>query len=234
MLDLGVLLIVIFFVFVGLRKGFWQYLLGLLITGISLTAGWLYYQNSQQVLTSLFLSICLFLGLALAKWFFLTIRQTIKRPRSTSSFANHLGGAILGFAWGILIAMLFIFTLKCFPLAAIFKYDLKQKLKVSRAYQIFQRLLPKSLSPALENLTYMSKVSLDEKAKLRLTEQAEFQQLSRHPHLKAILEDRKLLSQLEIMDLPRLLTNPRIHTLLNDGQFIEKLMKLNFKKALGE
>ena len=80
----------------------------------------------------------------------------------------------------------------------------------------------------------MRKVSLNEKAQRKLIEQPKVQELLERNCLKVIMEDPKTLGQLQNKDFKNLLTNPKILELLNDGRFVEKLMKLDFKKALEE
>jgi len=226
------LLIIILFILDGWRKGFGQYFLEILITAISLLVAWCYYRQSQEIFKSLFVFVWAFAGLRLLKWFlYRAWRKSVSQKPGLSSI-NRFGGAILGSIWGIFIVSVIIFTLDLLPTESVFKYDIKQEVRQSRSYQIVQRLIPANEISAIENISYISEIGIDEEAKLKLAEQPEFQEIIQHESFKAIMEDPELAKQLQNKDLPRLLTNPKIHNLLNDGQFIEKLMKLDFKKAL--
>ena len=234
MIDLIVLLIIIFFTLAGLRNGCWQYLLELLITAVSLGVAWSYYELGHEILKSLLLFVWIFLGLSLLKWFLLRARRKRTPQKPSLSFDSRLYGAILGFIWGTFIAVLLVLTIDLLPSETVFSDNIKQRVRASGACQIIQDLIPIKEVAIVENITYMSKVSLDEEAKMRLREQPEVQELLEHKYLNAIMEDPETLNQLQNKDFPRLLTNPKILRLLNDGQFIEKLMKLDFKKALEE
>lgn len=234
MINLIVLLIIIFFALAGLRKGFWQYLLELLITALALWASWLYYQQKHLILSSLLVFVWVFLGLSVLKWFLLRMRRKRTGQQLSLSSTNRSCGAILGFIWGMFIVVLVIFTIDILPTAAVFKYNIKEKIQASAVCRIFQRLIPLRKVAIVENISYMSKVSVDEEAKMRLGSQPEVQELLQHQHLKAIREDEEIVSQLENKELQKLLVNPKILKLLNDGEFVEKLLRLDFKKALEE
>ena len=234
MIDIIVLLTILFFVFAGLRRGLWQYLLELLITAVSLGVSWFYYQQRHEILKSLLVLFCVFLGLSLLKWFLLNIGRKETPQKLSLSFANRFLGAILGFAWGTFIAVTLVLAVDLLPMDKVFNYNIKEELQASRTCQILHRLIPIKQVAILENISYMSKVGLDEKAQRKLLEQPKVQELLERDCLKAIMEDPKTLSQLQNKDFKNLLTNPKILELLNDGHFVEKLMKLDFKKALEE
>lgn len=234
MIDVIVLLTILFFAFAGLRRGFWQYLLELLITALSLGASWCYYQQKHEILKSLLVFVCVFLGLSLLKWLLLSTKRKEAAQKPSFSFANRFLGAILGFAWGTLIAAMLILATELLPVDTVFNHNIKEELRASRACQILQRLIRIKEIAIVENISYMSKVRLDEKAKRKLMEQPKIQELLQRDCLKAIMEDPETASQLENKDFKNLLTNPKILKLLNDGQFVEELMKLDFKKALEE
>ncbi len=232
MVDVVVLGIIAFFALVGLRKGFWQYLLELLITAAGLSMAWLYYQQKHQIFTALFVFIWAVLGLSALKWFLQRARRKKALPNLKPLRAHRLLGAILGSIWGIFIAALLILTLGLLPLKAAFSGNIKEKIQNSHAYAIFQRVIPIKEISIVENISYISKIAEDKNAQLRLFEQTEFQEAFRHESFKAVMEDPQTLKQLKDKDLRNLLANPKILKLLNDGEFIEKLVGLDFKKAL--
>lgn len=231
MIDLIALLIIIFFTLAGLRKGFWQYLAELLTIPISLGVAWYYYQSRHGIFKSIFIFVWVFLGLALLRWLLLGARQKKAPQKEYFLFGNRFCGAILGLAWGIFITLLFVLTIDLLPCEAVFKYNIKEKVQLSRARQITRRLIPIKEIGILENISYISKVNLDKNAKIKLWEQPEAQELLEYAPFKAVMEDPETLKQLQNKDLRGLLANPKIHKLLNDGQFIEKLLRLNLKKA---
>ncbi len=232
MIDIIVLLTILFFAFAGLRRGFWQYLLGLLITAVSLGVSWFYYQQRHEILKSLLVFLCVFLGLSLLKWFLLSIGRK-ETPRKLSlSFANRFLGATLGFAWGIFIAVTLVLAVELLPMDKVFNYNIKEELRASRACQIFKRLVPIKQVAILENISYLTKANHEEVEIIR--GKPDVQELLGHKSLKAIMEDHKTLSQLQNKDFPSLFTNPKILKLLNDGRFIEKLLKLDLKKTLDD
>jgi uncharacterized membrane protein required for colicin V production len=234
MVDIIALLIIIFFALEGMRKGLAQYLLELLITAIGLVAGWFYYQKTSQVLKSFLTFLWIFLSLLFSKWLFFKLRRKKIPQKSSFSFCNKLAGAILGALWGTLIVITFISIIEFLPLETLSKNSYKQKVQTCKTYQMIYCLLPIRKFRVLENISYISKVSADEKAKMRLIKQPELQQLLEHHSFKAVMEDVETARQLQNKDLLSLLTNPKIINLINDGQFVEKLLKVDFKKAFEE
>jgi len=234
MFDAIVLLIIIFFILAGLRKGFGQYLLELSITALSLGAGWLYYQQRQQLLTALAVFLLVFLALSFLNRLLLRAKQEKDVKTLKLSLRSLCWGATLGFAWGVFISVAAILALDLLPAEIVFSYGLKKSLRQSHARRIVYQLLPIRKSALLENISYIGKVSLDKDAQLRLKEQPAYQELLQHEKLKAVMEDPELVKKLQNKNLAPLLANPKIINLLNDGQFVEKLMQLDFKKAAEE
>lgn len=235
MIDIIVLAIITFFFFIGSHKGFCLYLWELAITAVSLVMSWLYYQQNQMFFKSILVFVWVFLGLSILKWFIL--RNKRKKGVSEAShphFANWCGGGILGLIWGVLMATLVILALDLLPIDAVLGYNLKEKVQQSRSYQVICRVISTKEIPLLENIGYLSEVARDKNAQIRLAEQPELKAVIEHQSFKAVIEDPELVAQLENKDLVSLLKNPKIRNLLNDGEFLEKLMKLDFKKAVEE
>jgi uncharacterized membrane protein required for colicin V production len=236
MVDISVLLILIFFTFAGLRKGFWQYLSELLITGIAFLTSWAFYQSSRQILKSLMVFLWVFLGLSALKWVLVKIAHKKAGEKPSLSFVKSLGGAILGCAWGIFIAAVLVLSLELFPLEDLFEYNIKQEIQDSRTSRILNRFISLKKFAVIENLSYISELSSinNEEAQIRFNEQPETQALLEHENFKAVRDDPETSAQLKNKDIPALLNNPKIIRLINDGEFVEKLLKLDFKKAVGE
>lgn len=142
---------------------------------------------------------------------------------------------MLGCTWGIFIAAVLVLSLELFPLEGLFDYNIKQKIQDSRTSRILNRFISLKKFAVIENLSYISKLfSIDEEAQIRFNEQPETQALLEHESFKAVRDDPQTSAQLQNKDIPALLNNPKIIRLINDGEFIEKLLKLDFKKAVGE
>lgn len=232
MTDVIALLIIAFFAFIGWRKGFWQYSSELLITAVSLFIAWQYYQQNHQVFKSLLVFICVFLGLWLLKWFLLKVSEKRAPQKTSFSSINRVLGLALGMIWGMFIVILVILSLDLLPTEKVLSFNIQDDLRASYACPIAHRLVPIEKVGILENISYMSKISDNKEAQLKLMEQPEFEDLLQHKSFKAVMEDEELVNQLQNKDLRSLLGNPKIRELLNDGQFIEKIMQLDFKKAL--
>lgn len=231
MVDLIVLSIIITFVLVGWRKGFGQYFLDLIIIAIGFGVGLRYYQQGHEILKSFLICTGVILSLSLLKGVFL--REP--RPRKSSPpFIDRILGVITGAIWGTSIVTLFIFGTGLLPLEQIFKYDIKGKVQSSKAHRIISRLIPIKKIEVIDKLDNMAKVSLNQEAIKKLSEQQEFKDLLELKQLQAIIKDPVTVNQLRNKDLQKLLANPKILKLLNDGQFIEELFKLDFEKALEE
>ena len=231
MVDLIALSIIITFVLVGWRKGFGQYFLDLLTIAIGLWVGWSYYQQGHEILKSFLICTGVIVSLSVLKLLF----SREPRPRKSSPpFIDRVLGVIMGAVWGTSVITLFIFGIGLLPLEQIFKYDIKGKVKSSKTHQIINRLIPIKKIEVIDKLDNMAKVSLSQEAIKKLSEQQEFRNLLELKQLQAIIKDPETVNQLQNKDLQKLFANPKILNLLNDGQFIEELLKLDFKKALQE
>jgi uncharacterized membrane protein required for colicin V production len=233
-IDLIVLLIIIFFAFVGLRKGFWQYFLELVLTAVSLGLAWVYYQHSQEIFKSILVFILVSLGLLFLKWLLLRGKQKGLSQESPLSFLNRFLGAGVGISWGILIAVLFVLTLDILATQTVFKYNIQQVIQTSQACQIVHRLIPRKRIRIIEDIRYLNRISRDEAARAKYIEQPQVKELLELESLKAIIQDPQTSQQLQEQNFPKLLLNPKILNLLNDRQFLEKLLNLDIKKLSGE
>ncbi|NQT00105.1 MAG: CvpA family protein [Candidatus Omnitrophica bacterium] len=232
MLDIIVLVTIILFALGGLHKGFCQYLLELLITLISLGAGLWYYQRSQATLTSLLVCSCVFLALSVIKWLWFKLRRKDASTKPSLSITNRCLGALLGLFWGILMAALCIFAIQLLPLDLMFKYDLKNRIHSSKSHKILEKLVPIKKVKVLETLNYMGKISHDQEAQERLGKQKQFKKLLKHESLRKLMDDPETIKQFQDKDLQALLGNPKVRELLNDGDFVEELFKIDFEGAL--
>ncbi len=230
MIDLIVLIIIIFFALQGLRQGFLIYLLKLTVIAISLAAAWYYYQQSHQLIKSFLVFSSVFLGLLVLKVFLLGIGQKQPTEKSAFYYANRRLGALTGCIWGTLVAALLIFAVELLPAEQIFKYNIKEKVQASKAYLILNHFIPIKEVNIVENIRYMSKLGPDEKAKLM--EQPELKELLESDEFKAVMEDPQTLNQLQNQDLRGLSANRKILELINNGEIMEKMLKLDFRKAL--
>ena len=232
MADVIALAIIAFFAFTGWRKGFWQYLLELLIAVLSLFIAWRYYQEAHQIFKTLFVFIWVFLGLCLLKWFLIKIIKKEEPDKLKTVSLSQFLGLSLGMIWGIFIAILLVLSLDLLPVEKVLRWNIKNDVRASYARQLAHALIPIKKIAVVENISYMSKISDDKQAQLKLREQPEFQELMQHKTFKAVMQDGQLVKQLQNKDLAALLNNPKIRELLNDGRFIEKIMQLDFKKAV--
>lgn len=230
-IDLIVLITIMLFTLFGLAKGFLLYIIELLITVISLGVAWFYYRQNHLLLKSFLVCLCVFLGLSILKWLLLRPRRKDTSLAPSRSRINQLLGGALGFLWGTIIATLLIFAMELIPSGLIPKYNIQDQVRASTSFRLIKRLIPTEKVKILENISYMSKVNLSEEVKKKLMEQPEFQKLLEHKSLKALMEDPETVNQLKNKDIRGLLNNRKIIDLLNDGQFLEKLLELDFKQA---
>ena len=231
MVDVAVWLVIVFFALVGLCKGFWQYFLELIITAVAVGLGWFYYQQRHEILSALVVFIWVFFGLWILKWFLRRAMKKKEKPTDQSLLAGRILGAAIGSVWGIIIAASLIFSINLLPSELVFDGKLKEHIQSSSSWQLFQHFLPVRDISIIENLSYMSQIAGNQNAQLELFEQENFKDILQHKSFKAVMDDPQTLAQLKAKDLRKLLTNPNIIGLLNDGIFIEKLLSLDFKQA---
>ncbi len=226
MIDVIALLIVICFTFFGMRKGFWHYLLELLTLAFSSWISWLYYQENQRIISSFMVFAWVFLGLNLVRWLLL------RKRKPSYSLPSLFGGSILGFIQGTLIAAMVILPLGFIPTSSLLGVNMAGRLQSSRAYQMLNRLFPVQKLPVIRNISCLTQVSRSQESRDRLAEDPQVQELLKHKSFQAILSDPNAVKQLESHNLLQMLKNPKIIELINDGEFLEKMLKIDFKKVM--
>lgn len=192
MINLVVALIIIFFVFTGLRKGFCRYLLEFLVTAISLALSWFYYLQSQEILRSLLVFICLFFGLSLLKWFFLRARQKKASPAAFFSLANRFWGAILGLLWGIFIASMLIFAAGNISYLSKIRFDEQAIIRLGEQPEFQELLQHESFKAIME----------DEELRRQL-QNRDLLHLLANPKIANLLNDGSFLEKLMQLDFQK-------------------------------
>ncbi|MFC1631689.1 CvpA family protein [Candidatus Omnitrophota bacterium] len=227
--DLAVLAIIAFFTLISLYKGLRQSLAELLITGFSLFTGWLIFQQTHQILKSLLVTLVVFLGLSIFKWIMvISIRssQRAQPDRAGSSIFDHLLGGVFGFLWGTLISAFLVSSIDSLPLES----NLSRKIQNAASAKLLKRLIPVQNIAFFDKIHQLSKISTNPEAKAKLVADPQFQALLEHKSLEELAQDPQTAKLIEQKDIPGLLKNPKFQNLINNGEFLEEMLKIDFEQ----
>ncbi|MEA3328447.1 MAG: CvpA family protein [Candidatus Omnitrophota bacterium] len=172
LVDVVILIIVLYNIIIGFRRGLSGFALDFLVLGLSLGLSWFYYHRAGNILFSLFIFISALVLLTIVRYFLTGLARKKERKESKFSVFNQAGGAFLGFVRGaVILAVLFI-LIEIIPLGAPFERNFKQTIQTSRSYRAIQALVPLNKLTFLEKIRAVGELIYDTEALGELKKQA--------------------------------------------------------------
>jgi len=186
----------------------------------------------------------------IAIWLFgyLSFKKTSQQPMGLA-FIWGMGGAVLGFVFGILVLWLMIpvvrsagamgdgmkQTLQAYhqpaPLVISGLAALKENLETGITGKIFSSV--DIASPDFYDLLEkLSRLSTDPACFVRLMEYPDLKAVAELPEIQAMAADPQIIAAIEDGKLMAVVTHPSLFKLANDKKISEMVMKIDFRKAL--
>lgn len=188
MVDVIVLIILLYSLFLGFQRGLWAFMVDFLVLGTSLGLFWIYYQKTGNFLFGVLIFIFIFLFLTIIRYF-LTKLLKAKDQQRPRSIINQFGGLALGFIRGMFIIIILCLLIEIIPLNTTFEYNFKQAVRTSRSYKTIQRFIPLDKLAFLENIRFISELISNRQIAEGLKDQMEFMDLFKNKNFKEMIGD---------------------------------------------
>lgn len=228
-LDLIILIILGFYMISGLRKGFLRTLLGPVALIIGTILAVVYYQQTENFLWALLISVLAPLVVNLLLLIALKLlHKTLGQKEGLSSLSRAAGAALAAVWSGTWIILTLIF-LVITPCEWSWFDKLQDNVLKSKTYALINMIVGDKIPNTSMNVHELSEMLQNPRKFRILRETDEYKDLAESQTVLELLEDADTMEQIEHQDLPKLLSNPKFQALLQDKELIEKIFALNQK-----
>lgn len=231
--DLVAILIILYFTCLGWVQGIMRFALAFAALFISSQIALVSFRGTYNILESLKIFFLLSAGLSVLLWIGLSVwnRMVVKSKRCTP-LSRALGAAV-GFGWSLTLAVAVMFF---FVIVHVDKPFFKKAKRFTEKSYIYTQAESKLLSryPIYQALKKMheqpelvlesSVATMEEANKDGTISSEEAQAIYQDEKLQAILQDEKIKKLIEEKDVAHLITHPKIQALLQDKDFVKKLL----------
>ncbi len=201
----------------GYFKGFVKEALGALAVVISAAVTYFYFKRGGGLLSLSLIFILTNLGLALVfRW----LRKSVWQNNPGLSLPERLGGVAVGFLKGAACVLIMLASLGLF--AGIIKVprpDLNDYMETSLLYARYRGIKPTAAG------------SLKDKPAPAGLPKEMVKEFIKIDSVKAILEDKRLIEDLNQEDYVKVMKNPKLLKLLNDPEFLRQVVALGMRQG---
>jgi len=227
--DFIILGALLFFFIRGWYKGILKTLLAPISLVVGCLLGFLHYRQTQNIAVSL--SICVLSPFALRILVSLILKLWDKAVNKDKplSMPSRVFGSIFGVLWSGSYLVLMLVLIGFIPLNVAWFEKIQNDVLASKSYTTIHRFMDKktpSFSSRMKNISAI----MENPAKLQHFQSTkEFETLIKDDTLKEIFADEELAEQIRNKDYGKLLANPKMQTIMQDEQLLEKIFALNRK-----
>jgi len=227
--DLIMLGALFFFFIRGWRKGLLKTSLAPIALIVGCLLGYLHYQQTQDIAISLSICVLSPFALRILATLILALWDKAVNKGVPLSFSSKVLGSILGILWSGSYLVMLLITIGFIPLRAEWFAKIQKDVLASKSYTAVHQYMDKktpSISSGIDNIAAI----IENPSKLqRFQSTKEFETLIEDNTLKEIFADEELVEQIQKKDYGNLLTNPKIQSIMQDGQLLEKIFAMNRK-----
>jgi chromate transport protein ChrA len=223
MTDKIILLVIVLIAYHGWSKGFLKSMIGpiaLCMSGIIA-----FYQYSTHTNLLFTLLTCIFgpflLGIVLS----LVIRlgEKILNPKKKISPFSKMAGSLISLLWITPYIGLVLFLIMLIPWANPRLERTQNDIQNSLTYSLLKGFMP--ITP--ENITNITKKLKNPETLQKFQASEEFRTIMNDEHIQDLMEDEEIQELIKNNDTSSLMTHPKVQKLLQDKDFLKKLMILN-------
>lgn len=202
---------------VGYFKGFVKEALGALAVVISAAVTYFYFKRGGGLLSLSLIFILTNLGLALVfRW----LRKSVWQNDPGLSLPERLGGVAVGFLKGAACGLIMLASLGLFAgIIKVTRPDINEYVETSLLYARYRGIKPAAAG------------SLKEKPAPAGLPKEMVKEFVKIDSVKAILEDKRLIEDLNQEDYAKVMKNPKLLKLLNDPEFLKQVVALGLRQG---
>lgn len=201
----------------GYFKGFVKETMGALAVIISAAVTYVYFKRGGSLLSLFLIFILSNLGLTVVFW---RLRKSVWRNDSGLSLPQRLGGVAVGFLKGAACVLIMLASLGLFAgIIKVTRPDINEYVETSLLYARYRGIKPAAAG------------SLKEKPAPAGLPKETIKEFIKIDSVKAILEDKRLIEDLNQEDYAKVMGNPKLLKLLNDPEFLRQVVALGLRQG---
>ena len=225
--ELDIMLIVAVAVssLMGYFKGLIKEAMGVCGVIVSVVVTYIYFKKGGSLLSLSLIFILTNLGFITAFW---ALKKFVWQSELKLSSFQRLGGVAIGFVKGMVSVLIVLASLALFAgIIKVTRPDINEYVETSLLYARYRGIRPVTSgslkdkpAPALgfaERQTGLPKEMVKEFIKI--------------DSVKAILEDKRLIEDLNQEDYAKVMGNPKLLKLLNDPEFLKQVVALGLRQG---
>ena len=202
---------------VGYFKGFVKEALGALGVIVSAAVTYIYFKRGGSLLSLSLVFILTNLGLAVVFWW---LRKSVWQNDSELSSFRRMGGVAVGFLKGAACVLIILASLGLFSgIIKVTRPDINEYVETSVLYARYRGIKPAAAG------------SLKEKPAPAGLPKEMVREFIKIGSVKAILEDKQLIEDLNQEDYAKVMGNPKLLKLLNDPEFLKQVVALGLRQG---
>jgi len=223
---LGALL---FFFIRGWRKGVLKTLLAPIALIVGCLIGFIHYRQTQNIAISL--SICVFSPFALRILASLILKLWNKAVNKDTplSLPSKVLGSIFGVLWSGSYLVMLLILIGFIPLHVAWFEKIQNDVIASKSYTAIHQFMDKKTPSIASGINNIAAIIENPAILQHFQSTKEFETLIEDNTLKDIFADEELAEQIQSKDYGKLLANPKMQSIMQDGQLLEKIFALNRK-----
>ncbi|MCK5215493.1 MAG: CvpA family protein [Candidatus Omnitrophica bacterium] len=224
--DIVVLILGLYYLWRGWRKGLFRTILGPFSLLLCVVAAYIYYQQTGNLLTSIAIGMAGPIVVTLIFSILLYLWGKVQGKEAKLSLVSRMVGAGLSFSWAaamiVLSFVIFSFIPAQYFPATSFRDDINGSMTFAYLSEVMEDRIPSMKQVRLDQPIIQTEASQE---MLRSTD--EYQFLIEDERIKDLLSDERIVTNIEEKNYMQLLTDPKMQQVYADKELVESFIKLS-------
>jgi len=229
LIDIIIAGVVLLYIIFGAKKGFEKMFLEFFVFILAMAVCVVFYKATYNPLVTIgiFLVLSVIVSAGLRVYFRCKDEASGGALKASAKF----GGAVLGIVWAFIFVVAFFVMVKVIPTGLPYVKEISNMVGESYIYKNLSRpVLDKFFS--VTKIEYLAKIVEDRETLAKVKSSPEFQEILENDKIKAISGDEVLLQYIKEKNYAKLIMNPKVVALLQDGKVLESFIDLDLKKIV--
>ena len=225
--DYIIILLAVFFLYSGWKKGFFSAILNPFCFILGTTASFLYYLKYQNIfitfligLLSPFILFFLFSGIV-------KLKNKVFKIKPELSKLSRFSGSFSCLLWRGAWILVLIISLMIMPYQQTWIKTIQNDIAQSKTYSLLNHILGPSIEE-IRNLVHLTPETVENFPVIKeIQDTKEYVNLINNQKFKDFIDDQEIVRHIKNKDMGKLLMNPKMKSLLEDKDFMKNVIKIN-------
>lgn len=224
--DIVVLLMGLYYLWRGWRKGLFRTILGPFSLVLCVVAAYIYYEKTGSLLTSMAIGLAGPIVVTLVFSILLFLWGKVQGKEAKLSFFSRMLGAGLSFSWAAAMIILAFVIYSFIPAQYFPVTSLRDDVNGSMTFAYLSDMMEDRI-PSMKQVKLNQPVIQAEASQEMLRSTDEYQSLVEDERVKELLADEKIARNFEDKNYVQLLTDPKVRQVYDDKELVENFIKLS-------